>query len=521
MRKAVILSLFLVTLLMGQAVAIPAVIPLIVGAVGGGIGGGIIGYWLGHKVYAENADKKIEQLKQQLRGAQLKILSDLEVATIDHWDKSKIIIFEMGDHIHHGRLRAWALAKYTMLRALKEGYGVNAAAAKARTAVYRYYLNVTKNIINEANDTAEYFNYTLTEYIRTYNNMSDASGMDKVVALAKYQYYNFNTKKYFGGSTEWCEYGKCVGNSYSHTCWKGNPPFKVVVKKVNVLGNTFQVKELRTNSSLSSAHSDGFCDKIAFKDYRGNIHVVYDFTKYIDTLNKINQEYSNIIANINAYADALNANKNKINITDLIDPYVLAEFLDKDLNNTGYYGFAAAELALLGLNTTGLNKTVTININGVNYTGILFTDWTGTLEVGKNYTTDDNLWFLVTTDEDGRAVLLPLSGTIKIVKLRDWQGNAINKTILTNYVSHSGDIQKIYEELEKIRQLWQDYLEMKTTVGGGGSSGNSWANSINDFWNGLDWQVKALIVGGGILAGLVLIGRAFGRGGVSVIRMGK
>jgi hypothetical protein len=146
MRKQAILSLFLLTILMGHAVAIPLIVPLIVGGI---IGGGI-GFWLGTS--SNNNDelqKKIEELEKKLQGDELKILSTLKTSTLDHWYKSKIIIFDLGDHIHQGRLYAWSLAKYTMLKALKEGYDVNAAAAKARIAVYNYYLNVTKRVIKE------------------------------------------------------------------------------------------------------------------------------------------------------------------------------------------------------------------------------------------------------------------------------------------------------------------------------------------------------------------------------------
>lgn len=99
----------------------------------------------------------------------------------------------------------------------------------------------------------------------------------------------------------------------------------------------------------------------------------------------------------------------------------------------------------------------------------------------------------------------------------------MNNTTLISYVSALKDAQAIYQELEKIRQLYEEYLETRTTIGGGsgGGSGNSWADAINNFWNSLDWQVKAMVIGGGILVGLVLIGRSFGKGGVSVIRMGK
>ncbi|WP_290597871.1 hypothetical protein, partial [Archaeoglobus sp. JdFR-39] len=66
------------------------------------------------------------------------------------------------------------------------------------------------------------------------------------------------------------------------------------------------------------------------------------------------------------------------------------------------------------------------------------------------------------------------------------------------YVDHSGDIQKIYDELAKLNELYNRYLEMQTISGGGGSVGDWWAN-LSD--------TEKLAIGAAAVLLIVLIAR--------------
>ena len=90
---------------------------------------------------------------------------------------------------------------------------------------------------------------------------------------------------------------------------------------------------------------------------------------------------------------------------------------------------------------------------------------------------------------------------------------------LQRYVYDLSATDKLIDEITKLIELQNKLLERQTTVGGGSSGGSNWANAINNFWGSLSWEVKAVIIGGGILTALVLIGRSFGRGGVSVLKV--
>ncbi len=491
MKRAVTTALAL--LMIANLFTAYAIVPVIIaGAVliGSGIG---IGLWLGHNIWGKPADQKIHELEQQLTNETIENLATLETASENAWGKSKIIVYNLGDAVHYGRNYAWALAKYTILKALQQGDTLDAAASKARYAVYKYYLNVTKNIIEEANNTAKYLNFTLNEYAKEYGDNSPA---DKLVAEFTLTAWSSNywVRVYPGHKVTLKIWNRWSDDySYCPFNWK-SVPFKLGTTTIKALGKSFKVVVLTANVSYCG---DGraIYRAIGFSNGQSRT-VVYDFSVYRQVLNQINSEYNNIINNINKYVQGLK-NAHNFNVSDLIDPYVLATFLDKDWNKTGYYGYAAAELALLGLNTTGLNETVTIDYHGHRLGGFLFTDWTGKLEVNHTYQADNNhVWYLVTTDGQGHTLLVPLSGQFRVVSLEDWQGHKLNSTTLTNYDPHSGDVQKIYKELEKIETLYEQYLKnLQPASGGGGFSAD-----LANWWNSLDETAKLGVIAVGCVA---------------------
>ncbi len=224
----------------------------------------------------------------------------------------------------------------------------------------------------------------------------------------------------------------------------------------------------------------------------------YEFSNMDPSIfSQIDVKYKQVSDNLDIYADSLTEQIfSSIDVTELLDPIMLATQINNDYDQTGYYGYAAAELALMGLNLTGLNKTVTIDVNGTTLCGILFTDWEGVLERNQTYTADPAyLWYFI--DENGK--LYDLQGyNFTVTDLRDKNGNKLQNTTFERYVDHSGDIQKIYDELAKLNELYQRYIEMQTIAGGG--------SSVSDWWNSLSDTEKLALAGAAVLF-IVLIAR--------------
>jgi len=227
-----------------------------------------------------------------------------------------------------------------------------------------------------------------------------------------------------------------------------------------------------------------------------------------NAINAVNSAYNYIMANLDAYADALftNVNLSQFNISNYIDPYILAGLLNNDFNQTGYYGYAAAELALMGLNTTGINKTMTITVYDGNNTttlnGWLFTDWTGTLQSGQNYTANGSYkWFFVS---DGG--IYDLTGdNFTVGTIKDWKGNPLTNITLTRYVSHSGNVSKVYDELAKIRQLYEEYINNLQAMAAGGGSGSGF--DFSRWWNNLGTMGQLGVIAIGAVGAYALLRR--------------
>lgn len=147
-------------------------------------------------------------------------------------------------------------------------------------------------------------------------------------------------------------------------------------------------------------------------------------------------------------------------------------------------------------------------VNNTTLTGWLFTDQVGTIEKNQTIDPSGSTWLIVTD-----SGIYQIQEPFVITDLRTLSGQPLNNTTLYAYTSAQTDVSKIYEELEQIRQLWQEYLEMSTTAGGG--SREDWEDTIN--WLMGQWWFWVFVGIGAI----VLIGRSFGRGGVSVIKLGK
>jgi len=242
----------------------------------------------------------------------------------------------------------------------------------------------------------------------------------------------------------------------------------------------------------------------------GNKHYVV-FTKY-NIIDKLKFAEKQVHDNLDKYFENVVLNNNSLNST-VLDPYVLAQEFSTSYKKTGYYGYAAAMLAMSGMPTAGLSKTVSIKVGNKTLSGFMFTDFNTTLTKNKTYNLGDHLMWMVT--QDG-LYKLPKGTNFTVVDLRDWRGNELNSTNIQRYTDHLLDnynITKSIEDLIKHEDEIIREIDNQTTVVGGG---NKWANALNNFWDSLDWQVKAIIVFAAILAVLAIIGRSFGKGGVRV-----
>lgn len=491
MNKKAAVLLLLFTMSTASALA-PLAIALI-GAGAGGILGGIFGYLLGVWTSDESAEyQKVFEDYADILNEQSKIDSQTSNITLEQYDLKMQMFKNMTfDFAKYSEAYLWTLAKYTYIKTLKNelanGSSWTEATNTALNASFEALDDWYNNTINTTNAKYNAEILVLQEIVEKGINdaVNDAQmeAMSLCVAVLGNGGYDTGTSSVyylFDGAVE------------VKAGWGDNNDQQCVVSWVNVKvgGNTIfnaNPSEAPSNWTIITNYTNLDTSKYGVVKYfyapvtasgagKGYFSFLDTFKNYyVETVDTIYNYKAQVYNNLAAYVSALNSSTvESINITDLLDPVTLATQINNDAENTGYYGFAAAEAALLGI-PTNLNATICVEIENQNETvcGILLSDYNGTIELNNTYYADPTyLWYLI--DENG--IIHDISGeNFTVTDLRDKEGNQLTNTTFIKYIDHSGDVQKLYEELEKLNELYNQYLEMQT-INGGGSVGDWWAN---------------------------------------------
>jgi len=470
-KKRAIMSALMLTIMIGQTVALPLIAPLLIG-VAGGFAGALIGHLLG---LGGVSKEEVEKLKQQYEAAltSQKEVNDANIQQLllEVYARDSNIYGVSRDFGQYTKNYAWALAKYEAVKALKEGKTVAEAQAAARNVVIMYYANISKTIINTQNATVNLLYAIYTNY-STELGISD---FKLVNSRGDYALYTSGTWKWV--SSDPTTYGI------------DNPSINKYAVSLTIAGKTYEVDRLKFR--YRPTNSPNYYTYDIVNVYYSNV-LVYRLSDFTNAVNAIDAAYNEIINNVDVYVQNLanQTNLAQINMTDLIDPYQLASLMNNDYNATGYYGYAAAELALLGLNTAGINKTILIEVNGTQYEGFLFTDWQGVLEKNKTYTANASYRYFIAVD--GGLYEIPAGTNFTVLAIRDFRGNELTNTTLKSYTSALQDVNKIYDEIAALRQLWQEYIEMQAMTVGGGDSSSGF--NLSEWWASLDQTAKLGII---------------------------
>jgi len=467
----------LLLLFIATASALGTLALIAIGLAGGTLAGVIGSYFLGIKPLQEDIDK-LQELNDMLNETLTKEFN-IAKSTIEYTAETDSKIYSstfllIEDMQTQTEPYAWTLAKYTAVKRLKEELNngtdfttaLGYAKQDAMDTVRNYYINVTNNSVITHNMFAERYIAMARAGLQSAMDMlqSDCADGD---GCSQWTSYSVVLPDYCDQAYQFIAMYDGANYVYGIAPEGDSPSAYEYTIDAVVSVQT----ETKTTTNLGN-----FTLK---KSVSGTGIVVPCMTKINAIIDNYDAEFSQISANLDVYLDSLTDQiVSEVNLTEILDPVTLATQINNDAETTGYYGYAAAELALLGLNLTGLNKTITIDVNGTELNGILFTDWSGTLYAGGTYYADPAyLWYLV--DENGQ--LYDIAGqNFTVANITDKDGNALSNTTFVKYVDHSGDIQKLYDELLKLTKLYEDYIEMQTVSGGGISELGDWWASLSD-----------------------------------------
>ena len=193
-------------------------------------------------------------------------------------------------------------------------------------------------------------------------------------------------------------------------------------------------------------------------------------------------------SNIDAYISSVYTEytEGELNASDAIDPQTLAQEASTNYNSTGYYGYAAANLAALGYsgNLSASHTVEVYNSTGTtvaNYSGTLF--YTGDdvdrFNTSQNYTFSNlsgTVYMAVQSGEKASIRDLSEDGSeMRITEATNTKTKeSLNATKIETKTYSTHNASNLQSELDQLQELRQDIQEMQAGggVGGGGGAGN-------------------------------------------------
>jgi hypothetical protein len=161
----------------------------------------------------------------------------------------------------------------------------------------------------------------------------------------------------------------------------------------------------------------------------------------------------------------------EINSTDILGASELAGRASTSYNSTGYYGFAAVEMATLGWESD-LNTSFSVGMNGTTYDGYVFYsgDEQITFQNGTEYDPSSyNGSFYMTAQTSNGSKVLPLDQNFTVNRLTDpTTGEALNETTTESYTYAGGNASEFQSELESLAQLRAQLKKQESASAGGG-----------------------------------------------------
>jgi hypothetical protein len=256
-------------------------------------------------------------------------------------------------------------------------------------------------------------------------------------------------------------------------------------------------------------------DNVAYPSHRGYL-VMLDIVQANDQMTtNINTWVGNTYPSYTA---------GDIDESDLVDPVTLSQEFATDYEDTGYYAYAAADLALQGTNGT-FNESFVLTLHSGSagrtsdetLEGALFTDWApestnGTFVTGNRYNASNSSSLVYFATNDGLRIV---EGEFTIESMTNVRtGESTDSTELQEYNRQTADAGWSEEQRQQLLDIQEQLNEIQAqAVGGGGGDGTSSGNFLDSI-PGIDAIAAALGISAGlaflvVLAGLVLAIRIY------------
>jgi len=193
----------------------------------------------------------------------------------------------------------------------------------------------------------------------------------------------------------------------------------------------------------------------------------------------------------------------ELNTTDIVDPQTLASQAASDYNDSGYYSYAATNLASLGY-SGNLSSAVEVSTANGTMSGTLFYtgDDVSNFTVNETYdpsTMNGSVFMAVQDGENGTIREL---GTFTVESATNPEtGESMQEVGVEEYTYESTNASKLGNELDRLAELRDEYESMESSGTGTGDSGSGSSQNL------------LLVLLAGAAGAAILIGRDGSGGG--------
>jgi len=316
----------------------------------------------------------------------LDLRRELYARSLELRDSNAGVAAVMNNRIQDSKNIAWIKGKAAAIEAMNEGKSSTEAETAALAANDEYYSTIQENLLNHWNSVVDRFEH----YLTLAEEHSDTSGLE-LCGLA--------------GLTNLVEYRPVADSFYTANGFKTGGYEEYTLKDGRVMDvrvlYTYGVNSTGsdewwyhltqdggdpTNSTYAAIHNTNK-GEVADPDSGDRVNPV-EWT--IQLYNDADTEHSTMASNLSAFVTDAYAGlqSGDISTADMIDPVTLASEYSSSYDSTGYYGYAAAQLAMLGVPTDlAANAVIRLESDEVTISGTLFVSDPPTegLAVGSTY----------------------------------------------------------------------------------------------------------------------------------------
>jgi len=396
---------------------------------------------------------------------------------------NEIYISSGSKFLQESRTLAWSEAKLTIANELNARSNASNISDAANESISEYFTDQSKPLIDQyeaATLTAEYVFEANSSHISADPNVgsSTASG-EELLGFATLEIQHLD------GSTEMVRHPVMD--------WNGDPRIRTpFVTPTNPNITNVQGPTIDNSSTIDVSQST---NTEQANVYSWDPDVSHNSATYSDMSNFTSGNFGELYydyriaeeemhAQVPVYVDEITTkyNAGEINTTDILSAADLAGRASTDYNSTGYYSFAAVELATLGY-SGDFNSSATVEYNGSTFTGTMFysADDLDGFQNGTTYdpTTLNGTAYMAAQTANGSKLVALTGSRFTVTSVTNpVTGESMNQTSMEQFVYSGPNSTKFGAELDRLADLRAEYKKAQEESSGGGGGGPLGANAI-------------------------------------------